>query len=491
MPALIVRRATTTVELRDGQSFVIAGLLQSDQHERDQQQLPWLGDVPVLGALFRSASYQKNETDLVIIVTPRLVRPARPGDVLKTPLDNSLPANDVDFFLHGQGRRSPRRWTRRSRAAPTAGALRSATSSIVAKGGTHVSIREFTRARASLALAAATLLGGCSDMLLRPPRHRHASAPATRSPPTTSTQMIDPWPAASGNRNIAFNGEKMQRRRRALSHRPASSPPVNGTAPARPPTPAARSRRSPRPTARRRRRRRSGQQVDAAPDEKHRCERPSHRARRTRPWWRCSPPTPAFEQLVRATFGASGADRAARGRRHVRRAWTASSTPTARPSSSSISTPAAPGRDGGAAAPDDSARRLAAGGRRDPELRRGGRAAAAADAGRGFPGQAGAAGRAGAHLRARRARRRRRRRPTEAQIYTFLPAVGGVGVTTLAIQTALLLLNSGQRGTTDDLPGRSRFPARRLRRLSRPRAAPRPRARSSRARSGSTGSCSK
>jgi pilus assembly protein CpaC len=101
IPALIVRRANTTVELRDGQSFAIAGLLQSI-NSQDQKQLPWLADVPVLGALARSASYQKKETDLVIIVTPRLVRPARPGDVLRTPLDGSRPANDPDFFLLGQ-----------------------------------------------------------------------------------------------------------------------------------------------------------------------------------------------------------------------------------------------------------------------------------------------------------------------------------------------------------------------------------------------------
>ncbi len=101
VPALIVRRANTTVELRDGQSFAIAGLLQSI-NTADQKQLPWLADVPVLGALARSASYQKKETDLVIIVTPRLVRPARPGDVLRTPLDGTKPANDADFFLLGQ-----------------------------------------------------------------------------------------------------------------------------------------------------------------------------------------------------------------------------------------------------------------------------------------------------------------------------------------------------------------------------------------------------
>jgi pilus assembly protein CpaC len=101
IPALIVRRASTTVELRDGQSFAIAGLLQNIT-TADQNQLPWLADVPILGALARSASYQKKETDLVIIVTPRLVRPARPGDVLRTPLDGTKPANDADFFLLGQ-----------------------------------------------------------------------------------------------------------------------------------------------------------------------------------------------------------------------------------------------------------------------------------------------------------------------------------------------------------------------------------------------------
>ena len=66
------------------------------------EQLPWVGSVPVLGTLFSSKSYQKRETDLVIIVTPRIVRPARPGDPLKTPLDNTVPANDIDFFLLGK-----------------------------------------------------------------------------------------------------------------------------------------------------------------------------------------------------------------------------------------------------------------------------------------------------------------------------------------------------------------------------------------------------
>ncbi len=98
VPALTVRRASSTLELRDGQSFVLAGLLQNDLATA-QQQLPWLGDIPVLGALFSSKSYQKNETDLIIIVTPRIVQPTRPGDTITTPLENSLPANDMDFFI--------------------------------------------------------------------------------------------------------------------------------------------------------------------------------------------------------------------------------------------------------------------------------------------------------------------------------------------------------------------------------------------------------
>ena len=101
VPGLTTRNASTTVELRDGQSFAIAGLL-SSQNRSNVAQVPWIGSVPVLGALFRSAAYQQKETDLVIIVTPRLIAPVVPGQRLVTPLDSRLPANDVDFFLMGQ-----------------------------------------------------------------------------------------------------------------------------------------------------------------------------------------------------------------------------------------------------------------------------------------------------------------------------------------------------------------------------------------------------
>ncbi len=101
IPALTKREARTTIELRDGQSFAIAGLLQTDGL-RDISQVPWLGSVPVLGSLFRSSGYQQNETDLVVIVTPHLAVPAAPGQKLATPLDGRLASNDADFFALGE-----------------------------------------------------------------------------------------------------------------------------------------------------------------------------------------------------------------------------------------------------------------------------------------------------------------------------------------------------------------------------------------------------
>jgi pilus assembly protein CpaC len=100
IPQLNTRSANTTVDLRDGQSFAIAGLLEA-QDSNEIAQLPWLGNLPVLGALFRSTNYQKQETELVVIVTAHLVRPVPPGKRLATPFDTSLDANDVDLFLMG------------------------------------------------------------------------------------------------------------------------------------------------------------------------------------------------------------------------------------------------------------------------------------------------------------------------------------------------------------------------------------------------------
>ena len=94
------RETSTTVEMRDGESFAIAGLLQDDFTDLNGQ-VPWVGDIPVLGALFRSAEYERRQTELVIIVTPHLVSPTR-GTALALPTDRVRPPSEADLFLLGK-----------------------------------------------------------------------------------------------------------------------------------------------------------------------------------------------------------------------------------------------------------------------------------------------------------------------------------------------------------------------------------------------------
>ncbi|MEO0713616.1 MAG: hypothetical protein AAFY37_06855, partial [Pseudomonadota bacterium] len=101
IPALSVRRADTAVELRDGQAFAIAGLLQNS-YANDIAQTPWLGNVPVIGALFSSKRYQRNETELVIIITPRLVQPAPSVDAIRTPLDHFTEPTETQLMLENK-----------------------------------------------------------------------------------------------------------------------------------------------------------------------------------------------------------------------------------------------------------------------------------------------------------------------------------------------------------------------------------------------------
>ncbi len=105
-PALNTRSASTTVEMRDGDSFAIAGLLQDD-FRNSVGQVPWLGDLPILGALFRSASYQRQQSELVIIVTAHLVSPVR-GEALALPTDRvRIPTEQELFFLGEVTGRAP------------------------------------------------------------------------------------------------------------------------------------------------------------------------------------------------------------------------------------------------------------------------------------------------------------------------------------------------------------------------------------------------
>ncbi|WP_417257944.1 type II and III secretion system protein family protein [Celeribacter sp.] len=94
------REASTTVEMRDGQSFAIAGLLQDDFQDLNGQ-VPWLGDIPVLGALFRSMDYQRAQSELVIIVTPHLVSPTS-GAALALPTDRVRIPTEAEMFLFGK-----------------------------------------------------------------------------------------------------------------------------------------------------------------------------------------------------------------------------------------------------------------------------------------------------------------------------------------------------------------------------------------------------
>lgn len=100
VPALRRRQTSTTVELRDGESFAIAGLLQDD-FRGSTRQVPWLGDIPILGALFRSADYQRDQSELVIFVTAHLVTPTR-GEALMLPTDRVRLPNEGELFLHGR-----------------------------------------------------------------------------------------------------------------------------------------------------------------------------------------------------------------------------------------------------------------------------------------------------------------------------------------------------------------------------------------------------
>ena len=99
LPSFITRRASTTVQLRDGQSFAIAGLIKNNVTETIRR-FPILGDIPILGALFRSSEFQNYKTELIFVITPRLVKPLPPDYAL--PTDSFNPPSGLRFFLNGQ-----------------------------------------------------------------------------------------------------------------------------------------------------------------------------------------------------------------------------------------------------------------------------------------------------------------------------------------------------------------------------------------------------
>ena len=104
IPGLKVRRAKTALELRDGEAFAMAGLIQSDFNDTVKA-IPLLGRIPVLGALFRSTYFNRQETELVIVVTPHIVKPVRPAQIA-LPTDRIQQPSDTDLLLNGRTERS-------------------------------------------------------------------------------------------------------------------------------------------------------------------------------------------------------------------------------------------------------------------------------------------------------------------------------------------------------------------------------------------------
>jgi pilus assembly protein CpaC len=100
VPAITERRASSSVELADGQTIGIAGLM-NDSMQTAVKKFPGLGDLPILGSLFRSQDFQDGRTELVILVTPRLARPIPPGEV-RLPTDSVVPPSNAGFFLLGK-----------------------------------------------------------------------------------------------------------------------------------------------------------------------------------------------------------------------------------------------------------------------------------------------------------------------------------------------------------------------------------------------------
>ena len=118
LPSFTVRRAETTLQLHDGQSFMIAGLVKNDVGE-SVNRIPGLGELPIIGALFRSSEFQKDKTELMFVITPRLVKPLPPDYAL--PTDAFVEPSRAEFFFEGKMEGTPPPAPSKSRSATQGG----------------------------------------------------------------------------------------------------------------------------------------------------------------------------------------------------------------------------------------------------------------------------------------------------------------------------------------------------------------------------------
>ena len=208
-PGFTSRAAKTTVQLRNGQSFALAGLLQAT-NSREIDQLPWLGNVPVLGALFRSTSFQKNEFDLVIIVTPHLVQPGNPAQVMATPLDQTRSSNDVELFALGllevNKRDAPQLPDRR-------GHFRAIRPSAGSEDGGRPCCREEIEL-SSRSSPSRSLASGCADYMNRWDTISFGAGNASAA--NEGIQTIKPFPREAWNQHIDSDGKVVLQDRAGL-----------------------------------------------------------------------------------------------------------------------------------------------------------------------------------------------------------------------------------------------------------------------------------
>jgi pilus assembly protein CpaC len=128
LPSMVTRRVDTTVQLGDGQSFVVAGLIKNNANEA-LNRFPGLGEVPVMGALFRSTEFQTDQTELMFVVTPRLIKPLNATAML--PTDNHIVPSRAEVILMGSGEGKPPLPARTAGAAPSGGTAASAPAPVV------------------------------------------------------------------------------------------------------------------------------------------------------------------------------------------------------------------------------------------------------------------------------------------------------------------------------------------------------------------------
>lgn len=167
IPSLTTRRASTTVDLGSGQTFAVAGLLRSDQSSSSDA-FPGLGDVPILGALFRSSEYQNQQTELVILVTPYIVKPVDDASQLATPMDGYTPPTDGERILlgrlHGE---TPAERTSREKAEASAPPEATGTSTAAPVAPVTTTSPSTLTAPAKPAPSALNGMGGQAGFLIR------------------------------------------------------------------------------------------------------------------------------------------------------------------------------------------------------------------------------------------------------------------------------------------------------------------------------------